>query len=671
MRIRSWKVRPALVTGGLFMLALLPRVVAPAPFIAWDELFWTHGSVAFWTALLQGRLAGTFIIGQPGVPVLWVSGLAALLGALVRPGGWQAFSTLGAGPGYLAFDADLLRQAAQFLPAARWGVALLSAGVVAGAYALGRRVFGARVALLGAVLLAFDPYFLAHSRAAALDATLAGLMLLAFLALLAYARRPSPRALVLAGVLAGAAVSAKLPALYLVLVAAVVLLIAAWKNRLPAAAGNGPGAPEMREDRGRVPVPWALMLRRVALRLVRDGLLWGGAALATFFVLWPALWAAPLQTVEKLVATVAEYNARPDSANFFLGQTVGDPGPAFYPVVLAFALTALTSAGLAAWLAGLAWKPARRLPAGALAAYALGFLALLSLSPSKYARYTLPAAVALDLLAAAGLVGWLEALGMRTGVRRALQVGLSLAVIGQIGWTLAGHPNYLATYNPLLGGTRAAARTISVGWGEGLDQVATWLNGKPDADRLKVALWPMAGLAPRFSGETYLLDEHGLVVADYVVVYLGDAQFRSLRTERFYGVAEPLFTARLRGVGYAWVYRNVSYEAELDYIQAHAGPEDLVLLDVDAQLGRHYSGPQQVLVLDGTMTAETMAQRLNEAAAGRPRIWYMRYRLVDSQTRPLLTEFLVDDTTYLAHVDFDSGRLVVFRPPALPLFGAP
>jgi 4-amino-4-deoxy-L-arabinose transferase-like glycosyltransferase len=653
------------------VLALLPRVVAPAPFIAWDELFWTHGSVSFWTALLQGRLADTFIIGQPGVPVLWVSGLAALLGALVRPGGWQAFSSLGAGPGYLAFDAGLLRQAAHFLPAARWGVALLSAGVVAGVFTLGRRAFGSKVALLGAVLLAFDPYFLAHSRAAALDATLAGLMLLAFLALLAYARRPSPRALALAGVLAGVAVSAKLPAVYLALVAAMVLLVVAWRSRQTPEAGSEPHAPGSEEERRRATMPWALALRRILPRLFRDGLLWGGLALATFFVLWPALWAAPLQTVERLVATVAEYNARPDSANFFLGRAVGDPGPAFYPVVLAFALTVLTSAGLVAWLAGLAWRPARRLPAGVLAAYALGFLALLSFSPSKYARYTLPAAAALDLLAAAGLVGWLEAARARPALRRVLSLGLCLALIGQIGWTLSSHPNYLAVYNPLLGGTRAAARTVSVGWGEGLDQVTDWLNGQPDAERLKVALWPMAGLAPRFSGETYLLDEHGLVVADYVVVYLGDAQFGSLRTERFYGVAEPLFTARLQGVEYAWVYRNHSYEVELAYIREHAGPEDLVLLDVDAQLARHYSGPQQVLVLDGPMTAEAMADRLNEAAVGRPRIWYMRYRLVDSQARPLLTEFLVDDATYLEHVDFDSGRLVVFQPPALPIFGDP
>jgi 4-amino-4-deoxy-L-arabinose transferase-like glycosyltransferase len=638
--------RPGWVAGGLFLLALLPRLLGSAPFIGWDELYWTHGGVAFWTALLQGRLADTFVIGQPGVPVLWSAGLTSLLASLARPGSLEAFLALGTGPDYDPFNPELLRQADQFLVPARWAVAVLTAAGVAGTYGLGRRLFGDRVAALGAFLLAFNPFFLAHSRAAALDATLAVAMLLAFLALLAYARSGRQRDLALAACLAGVAASVKLPALYLAPVAALVLGIAHWQRR--------------DEPPGRWLAAW-----------LRAGLLWGVLALATFWLLWPALWVQPLDTITQLVTTLTEYNARPDSANFFLGQAVADPGWGFYPVVLAFQLTVLGSLGLLAWLAGLFWKPARQPGAALLLAHALGYVAFLSLSPSKYTRYTLPAALALDLVAAAGLLGWLEAIPRAVAWRKAASALLAAAVVGQAAWTLAAQPNYLAVYNPLLGGTPAAARTISVGWGEGLDQVAGWLNSQPDAAELKVALWPVLGLAPRFEGKTYLLDQGGLAVADYVLVYLGDAQYQSPRVDQFYGRAEPLFTARLHGVDYAWLYRNDSYADELAYLQAHAGPDDLVLLDVDGQLARHYPGPQPVLVLTGPLDAAALAARLNEMAAGRPRIWYLRYRNARSETRPSLSELLIAHTEHLENVSLGDDLIVVFRPPARPVFGSP
>ncbi|HSJ55731.1 MAG TPA: glycosyltransferase family 39 protein, partial [Anaerolineae bacterium] len=316
----------------LFLLALLPRLLAGAPFVGWDELYWTHGGVAFWTALLQGRLADTFIVGQPGVPVLWAGGLASLLGSLIEPGGLERFLSLGAGPVYHSFNADLLHQAGPFLTPARVGTAVLTACGVAGVYLLGRRVLGERAALVGALLLAFDPFLLAHSRAAALDATLALAMLLAFLALLACARSGQWRDLALAGALAGVAVSAKLPALYLAPVALVVLAAATWRRR--------------EEPVGRRLMAW-----------IGSGLLWGGVAAICFYVLLPAMWVQPLDMVAQMVATVGEYNARPDSVSFFLGQAVGDPGWGYYPVVLAFGLTAAGTVGLLAWLAGLTWPP--------------------------------------------------------------------------------------------------------------------------------------------------------------------------------------------------------------------------------------------------------------------------------------------------------------------------
>ena len=67
--------------------------------------------------------------------------------------------------------------------AARLPYALLTAGGVAGFYLLARRLLGHRTAVLGALFIAFDPFYLAHSRVAHGDAPVAvfmGLSALAF-----------------------------------------------------------------------------------------------------------------------------------------------------------------------------------------------------------------------------------------------------------------------------------------------------------------------------------------------------------------------------------------------------------------------------------------------------------------------------------------------------------
>ena len=83
---------------------------------------------------------------------------------------------------------------------------------------------------------------------------------------------------------------------------------------------------------------------------------------------------------------------------------------------------------------------------------------------------------------------------------------------------------YLAWYNPLLGGPRQAADTLPVGWGEGLEEAAEYLNTQPDAEELTVATGGVPGMAPKFRGRTLPLTSASLIEADYVVVYISDRQ---------------------------------------------------------------------------------------------------------------------------------------------------
>jgi hypothetical protein len=116
------------------------------------------------------------------------------------------------------------------------------------------------------------------------------------------------------------------------------------------------------------------------------------------------------------------------------------------------------------------------------------------------------------------------------------------------------HPYYLAYYNPLLGGGAQAAQRLPVGWGEGMDQVARYLNQKPGAAELRVATPSVTLLAPLFQGHTLRAREWE--EADYMVLYVDDVQIRQPDVvTRFYGVREPEHVVRLYGIEYAWIYR--------------------------------------------------------------------------------------------------------------------
>ena len=57
---------------------------------------------------------------------------------------------------------------------------------------------------------------------------------------------------------------------------------------------------------------------------------------------------------------------------------------------------------------------------------------------------------------------------------KALLVGtIAIAALANIAWW---HPYSIDAFNQVFGGTRAGVRTFTLGWGEGLEQVADWLK---------------------------------------------------------------------------------------------------------------------------------------------------------------------------------------------------
>jgi hypothetical protein len=114
-------------------------------------------------------------------------------------------------------------------------------------------------------------------------------------------------------------------------------------------------------------------------------------------------------------------------------------------------------------------------------------------------------------------------------------------------------PYSLSFYNPLLGGAAAARRTTVVGWGEGLDQVAGYLNAQPEAARQRIAVY--FPLVRNFQGmvDGTVSEIGDPVPVDYVVDYVNAAQ-RDQTPPEVMGLS-PSFVVRINGVIYARVFR--------------------------------------------------------------------------------------------------------------------
>jgi hypothetical protein len=275
--------------------------------------------------------------------------------------------------------------------------------------------------------------------------------------------------------------------------------------------------------------------------------------------LWPSLWVMPTYTIERAIEFTLDTSAEHRPGNFFLGHAVADPGPFFYPTAVMYRLAPLTLAGLVS-LGVLLPPRSLRQPTLLLLLFVFVYRAFLSVGGIKGDRYTIPAFPSLDLLAGLGLwtLGlWLapmvSARGITARTRRLLPAGaILLLTVGQSLPLARVSPYALAYYNPIVGGGPAAARVLLVGWGEGLDQVADYLNAQPGADRQLIAVY--FPLELNFQGMvTGTVTQFGDArPINYVVDYVNAAQ-RGQTPPEVSGLV-PVKEVWINGILYARVY---------------------------------------------------------------------------------------------------------------------
>jgi 4-amino-4-deoxy-L-arabinose transferase-like glycosyltransferase len=535
---------PFLSSAVVVIVALLPRVLNLGRFVTFDEAnFWLKRSAAFLQALTSGDLAATAITLHPGVTTMWLGSIGILL--------HRALLAIGV----LANDTFAARLALAQLP-----VALAhTAGVLLG-YWLLRRLMHPSIAFLGALLWATDPFVIGYSRILHVDALAGTFLTVSLLAACAYWHHQGGiNLLAFSAVCASLAVLSKSPAAALLPIIAVVAL--ASERAAPASTLTAD------THAGR----WAA----VAMRLRRAAgplLAWVAVFLLASMLLWPALLAAPARVADLLALGVSAEGAQPHQlGNFFLGQAYAevDPGLRYYPVALVLRATPWTLLGLLLLPLALAQvAPRTRRDVLALAAFVILFTLTMDLFPKKFDRYLVPAFPAIDILVAVGLQG--AFLALRRDLPRgwlprrlpALGSTLLTALVSGAGIfnLVAWHPYEIGAFNQLLGGARTGAETFVVGWGEGLEQAAVWLNQQPDITGVTVAALRTEPLQAYLrAGAQAVAPQSSWFAAHtgYAVVYLPDVQGGQPLPpfDIPFGQGRPAHEVVIHGITYAWIYQ--------------------------------------------------------------------------------------------------------------------
>ncbi len=547
----------------LSLLIFIPRLLNLDVFLTADEPLFLEQAREFAAGLAGGDFSRTLGIGYPGVTVAWwsapVVGLVPLTNSTTELGAYTA---------------------------GRLATALATGLLMLLLYALARVLVGRWPALLGVGLLALDPYSLAYSRLLHIAMPLALFMSLAGLAWLLWLRDAHRRWLLVAGLLAGLALLTKSTALLLGPMLSLSLLgwavtTAQWRH-------------------------WGWWRPKIG-GLVVIALL----AIVVFFALWPAMWVAPGQAL-RLTFSKLFTDQEAGTGNlglFWFGRFVEDPGPAFYPVAFLLKATPWLLVGLCLSLYQVIRYCVLRIPfisrpthaahntqhatrntqpcpersrrdatrntqhilpiTLSLWLFTLTYLIFMTIASKKSVRYMLPAFPVFYLLAGLAFYQISDSAIQRFSEWRSkihfypsaplpvpvrvlpLLLFLPLAL-----FTFFYHPYYFTYYNPLLLGWRWAPHTLLVGWGEGLDEAARYLNRRPD--RTTVSAW-YEWLFPIFyHGQVEpVVPQENLITADHTVLYLNQVQrdipgpniVHYFRTRR-----RPEHTVRLAGIDYAWVY---------------------------------------------------------------------------------------------------------------------
>lgn len=526
------------LTLGVALLSFgLRAYTALASFETADERGWMMRSSRFWGALSSFDFKGTAASAQgqgdslPGITTMWVGTIGrGIWAAGASFGLWDSTDPASRG------GASGFTYTRSGLDVAQLTMALFTSLLLAVVVLLLVAWVGRLAAGVAGVLIATEPFLVAHGAVLHTDELLALLGLAALVAAALALGLPNVtqwagqrRTGALAGALLVAAVLTKATAvLLLVPPLGLMVLWATWRALGRRGVGSG----------------WRPLFRV---------LIFAGLAAGVLFVLGnPALWGDPMGQL-RLLAKAALGSDAGGQRQFFLGDSVLTPGPTFYLVALPFRMTPwLMVTGvvslLAVWL-----QPATRGFALAVTLMAVPPLAWLSISARQFDRYGLMLVLLVAVVVGVVLAGVVDAFaaGDRPDLLRWVAGGAA-ALLGAHAFLVS--PWGLAYFNPALGGSGQATETLRVGWGEGVEQAGGLIAevvemGGGSCDDVTVdGYWAL--VSQERCGRLPVVGEE----PDYVVVYVSARQGQPGLTARRTEGREVVADKSIRGITYLQIY---------------------------------------------------------------------------------------------------------------------
>ena len=527
----------------LFVIALLPRLLALGQYITPDELNWVHRSVIFHQAVGRGEWAATLTTGHPGVLTTWLGALGVQVQLWLRPSDTAVYEWITHLAWLAPENTAAFPHLATFLSAGRLAVAIANSLGLVSIFCLGRRLVGDWPAAMAMALLAMDPFVAGLSGLLHVDGlmttfTTISLLALAvvFTQLLENSRREKNDKNLRSSAFIG------VPFLF------------------TAVSGAAAGSAILTKSAGLTLLPFVGLAFGVALlarrsrwqQIVGLGFVWLVALTAVQFVLLPALWVNPIGSYQTIIGTIFHETEEVLPPTFFMGQVSQTHGALFYPVALLFRLNPLVLLGLllAGWFG---WQKRAekwwQRPFPLLgAAWPIFFIVVLTLATKKYDRYLLPA---LPLLFFLGVLGWSQLLQKRPSLTRPVTIAGALLALIYVGTAV---PYLLNAYNPLVGGQLTAKYVMPLGWGEAVSAAGQWLAEQPDAAQKTAVAGIGPAFVPFFPGKTILRDGANWREADFVVETLTGYQASQFGPQHLRSGQTLLHTIRYDGQDQAWIF---------------------------------------------------------------------------------------------------------------------
>ena len=534
-------IKLAVVLMVLITVFLLTRAFSLGRFVAIDEVNWLQRSGTFYDAIVRNNWGDTYVNNSPGVITTWVGALAFKIAA---PDYRVTSDTMVTS--YSAFEARLSKVVnlkpifidIYILAIARAIMITLLILVLLICFLYARSIFGTIPSLLGFLMIALDPFFIALSRMNHLDAPQAVFMFLSILAFLKFLLRGNRWFdLVISGLAGGLAFLSKLPGVFII---PIIGLIALWdylKNRAVNKLDSLVFADESSK------------------KVIRSMLAW----LLVFFLVYL------LDTSSQYASTIIGEGDLEQGDGIGSSSTGRSIDYLRYPKSFLWRTTPVVLLGLLSL--AIAYYLRKRNVVDESAIKSIQWLLIfvivytigITLPTKSSEKYYAPAYLVLDLLAG---LGWyygilLLSKSLQVVHRKYVYLIIMSAVIAiQSIWVYQSFPYYFTYYNPLLGGLRRAAQVKMIGVGEGLDLTGRYLMKNPQSSDLKVMSWygigPLSYFFDGYVDPLYMSNR----TMDYLVIYTNQ-KFRFQPPELFNILSniKPDYTVTINGAEYAWIYK--------------------------------------------------------------------------------------------------------------------